>query len=487
MGKSKTREVQTGRQENTMSMDPTQQAGWNAYNKYVSGQTFDPYTGQMVADPNANQQAAWNQAGGIGQLGQDQMAAASQAAQNAAGYSPQQVGAQNVQGVQAQAGPLASAGQVGNIANIQAQQVGQGQVAGQTNQNYGVLRGNVRDVQAGQFGNLDPYMNEYNNQVVNNTLGDIDRSRQMAVNSGGDQAASAGAFGGSRQGVADSLTNEAYARQSARTSADLRARGFDTAAAIQQGDLNRNLQAGGMNQNADQNVLGMTGDMAGQTAFNNQRANLQAGMANQGTQLARGQTNAQLGTQASMANSANMFRNNQFNAGQMQQAGLANQSANLQAGMANQNAGLTANGQQIQAGGLLGNLGAQQQNMGINGMNALGWAGGQQYGIDQAGLDAGYQQYMNQQNWNQQNIDNRFRGIAGQPGMVNSTQTNYETQTQPGWGSRLAGGALTLAGTALGGPIGGMIGNKIGGMFGGGSPGAAQGISTFSPMLNGYG
>ncbi|MGB1223922.1 MAG: hypothetical protein ACPHCN_07240, partial [Mycobacterium sp.] len=466
MGKSKQTVSQTTDSTNNQTLDPYQQDQWEQYNQRIAGQEWKPYGGEMVAGPNANQQAAWNQAGGIGALGQDQMAAAGQAAAAAAGYAPQMVRAGKVGGVQAAPFQGAAAGNVGAVANIQAQNLSGAGTASQTNGVYGNLRGNIRDVAAGQFGNLSPYMNEYNNQVVNNTLDDVERSRQMAVNQGGDAAASRGAFGGSRQGVADALTNEAYARESARTSADLRARGFDTAAALQQSDLDRRLQAGGMNQGADAALLGQTFGITNQQGMANQNANLQAAMSNQGTQLARGQTNASLATNASIANMQGRTQNSQFNANLGQNAQLANQDASLRAGMANQGAGLAANQQQLQAGGLLGQLGSQQQQMGMNGMNALGWAGGQEYGIDQARNQANYNQYLNQQGWQQQQNQNLLNGIAGQPGLVNQTGsvTNTETVEKDRFGQLLGAGAALA-----GGPVGGWIGGQIGGMFGGGN------------------
>lgn len=471
MGKSKQTQTSSMTQNVTNTLDPNQQAQWNGLISAIQNSSYQPFVGQQVADPNANQLAAWQQAGQIGQLGQGQLNAATQAAMNATGYSPQMIQAQQLKAAQSGPTPMAGAGQVGPIANIGAQQVGQGQITQGAQQGYDQLRGNVRDVAAGQFGNIDPYMNEYNNQVVNTALGDIERSRQMAANTTGDAAAAAGAFGGSRHGVAESLTNAEYGRQAARTAADLRARGFDTAAALQQQDLNRRLQAGGMNQSADMGILGQTMQQAGQTAFNNQNAALTAGMSNQRTQLAAGQTNAQLSTQASLANAANALNNQQFNAAAQNQIGMANQGANLQAGMANQGAGLAGNAQMMQGAGLLGNLGAQAQSMGMNGMNALGWAGGQQYGIDQAGLNANYQNYLNQQGWDQQRMQNWMNAMGMQPNLVNTSVqgTNRQTVQKDRFGQVLGLG-LTAAGALLGGPAGASAGAAVGGALGANQP-----------------
>lgn len=480
MGKSKTSQTQTQEQNINQSLDPGQSAQWQNLINTIVGSGYTPYQGQRVANPTANQVAAWQQAGQIGGLGQEQLQAASQAAMNATGYSPQQVSAGQIQGPGAFQG--AQAGQVGPIQQVQAQNVNTANTAGQAGGVYGQLRGNIRDVAAGQFGNLSPYMNEYNNQVVNTALGDVERARQMATNQTGDAAAAAGAFGGSRHGVAEAQTNEAYARQSARTAADLRARGFDTAAALQQSDLARSLQAQGMNQGADAGLLEQAFGQTNQNALANQGANLQAGLANQSADLARGQTNAQLGTQASIANMQGRLQN----AGLDQNAQMANQDAALRAALANQGAGLTANGQALQGAGLLGNLGAQAQSMGINGMNALGWAGGQEYGIQQAGLDANYQNYLNQQGFDQQRIQNWLGALNAQPSLVNTSMTGSTTQTQErDRFSQLLGAGLAIGGTLLGGPVGGAVGSAIGGAVGGGS-GGNMGAAFNAQPYNGF-
>ena len=55
----------------------------------------------------------------------------------------------------------------------------------------------------------------FTNYVTDRTLADLERQRQMQQNQMGAQATRAGAFGGSRHGVAEALTNEAFARQGA--------------------------------------------------------------------------------------------------------------------------------------------------------------------------------------------------------------------------------------------------------------------------------
>ncbi len=78
------------------------------------------------------------------------------------------------------------------------------------------------------------FQNPYEQQVVQQSLRDIEQQRQMAQMQEGQRATAARAFGGSRQGVAQSLTNEAALQQAARTSALLRQQGFGQAAQLAQ-------------------------------------------------------------------------------------------------------------------------------------------------------------------------------------------------------------------------------------------------------------
>ena len=88
---------------------------------------------------------------------------------------------------------------------------------------------------------IGAYQNPYTQQVVDTTLADLDRSRQMAVSRDQDRAIGAGAFGGSRSGVLEAETNRAFADQAARTSAGLRQGGFDRATSLAGQDIGREI------------------------------------------------------------------------------------------------------------------------------------------------------------------------------------------------------------------------------------------------------
>ena len=133
---------------------------------------------------------------------------------------------------------------------------------------------------------MSAYQNPYENQVVQGTLADIERQRQISQQAQQARATGARAFGGSRQAVAEAIANEDYMRQAANTAAQLRSAGFTTAAGFGQTDAARAMEAARANAanqiagagirqtavgqlgalGAQQQNLGMTGAQAVMTA-----------------------------------------------------------------------------------------------------------------------------------------------------------------------------------------------------------------------------
>lgn len=155
----------------------------------------------------------------------------------------------------------------------------QNQAIDQTQANAGLLSGglsgaysamqagldpDVRDVSAGTIADADlsRYMNPYTDQVISNSLTDLDQARQMAIGRGEDQALAANAYGGSREGVADSLTNQAFAQQAADLSGRLRAQGFVNAQQMAGTDIASQYNAILANQGADLNRAQLSGTAA---------------------------------------------------------------------------------------------------------------------------------------------------------------------------------------------------------------------------------
>jgi hypothetical protein len=145
--------------------------------------------------------------------------------------------------------------------------------------------------QVGQIAgrDLSPYTNPYESQVVDQSLADLERSRLMQQNQLGAQASSAGAFGGSRQGIAEAETNRAFADQAARTASGLRQAGFQNAQQLAGQDIGRQMQA---DQFGVQQRLGAASQMGqlGQQAFGTgqaiQQQQMQQGLMQQGLQQA---------------------------------------------------------------------------------------------------------------------------------------------------------------------------------------------------------
>jgi hypothetical protein len=133
---------------------------------------------------------------------------------------------------------------------------------------------------------MSAYQNPYEQQVVQGTLADIERQRQIAQQAQQARAVGARAFGGSRQAISESLANEDYTRRMADTAAQLRSAGFTTAAGFGQTDAARAMEAARANAanqiagagirqtavgqlgalGAQQQNLGMTGAQAVMTA-----------------------------------------------------------------------------------------------------------------------------------------------------------------------------------------------------------------------------
>lgn len=374
---------------------------WNRGNALTTA-PYQGYTGQQVAGFTPDQQAGFEaarQAAGMG----------APAVQTGVNYATQ-AGAYNPLNINPQfAGPAATADPSGVNAMYAAYR-------------SGAPSASARDVTAEDaVGGINQYLNPWTDSVINASLADQERQRQIAIASGQARATAAGAYGGSRHGVADSLTNEAALREAGMLSANTRAAGFNTALGAATGDANRNLQGQMANQGAD--VATSTANAQNATSLFGQQAGI----------------NANLGM---------------FNAGQQNQMGQFNSSLAMTADQANQGAGLTANGQRLGAAGTLGQLGGLQQNMGLTGADALTRIGGMQQGLNQANLDVAHQEWLREQADPYNKIMFQ-QGLIGTPGQVMKGKTTQE--------GSVAGGLLSAAATVAGGPLGGAISNMFGG------------------------
>lgn len=109
---------------------------------------------------------------------------------------------------------------------------------------------------------LSSYMNPFQKGVTDTTMADLERQREMQRVSDNQSATASKAFGGSRAGVAQSLTNEANDRTAASTLAGLNLGNFNNAQSMATNDLNRKLSADTSNQNAGIAGAGINRDAA---------------------------------------------------------------------------------------------------------------------------------------------------------------------------------------------------------------------------------
>jgi hypothetical protein len=114
-------------------------------------------------------------------------------------------------------------------------------------------------VTAGQLSstNLQPYMNPYTQSVINSTLPIMQQNLALNQNQNQNQANAANAFGGSRMGVQQGVTQAQGAQGMAQMAAQLNQANFGQAQSAAQSDIATNLQAQLANQSAQQNQAGL--------------------------------------------------------------------------------------------------------------------------------------------------------------------------------------------------------------------------------------
>lgn len=355
-------------------------------------------------------------------------------------------------------------------------------------------------------------MSPYMQQVVDTQNKQLDLQSQEDKARRDASAVAAGAFGGSRQGVAESLAqrdlmnaknqNQAAGSQAAFANAQNQ---FNTQQALglqsQQGNQSANLQSQLANQNAGMNVgannlnallqtQGLGAGIGQNTALANLSAANQAGLAQYGSQSSAAQlaaqqalaaqlANQQAGLTAGQANMNSALQTQQLGTQAGLQAQLANQSTRMQQNNTLLNAGMSADQLQQQAyqgnfGNQLAALGtANQLQQGYNqtsqgytdlsrlanqlqlqNLQAQQQAGGEIDAQTQSALNLGYQDYINQQNYPYQQLNFLQGMVSGTP---MGTALNTVQFQRPS-----AGGLTGLATAGLGGLM------NMGGSSGGG-------------------
>ena len=316
-------------------------------------------------------------------------------------------------------------------------------------------RGTLQDAartSLGSAGMFDPsstsnFMNPYENQVVQQTLGDIREQGSMADQQRRAREIASGAFGGSRSRLQAGELADAQRQAEIEAVGRLRQSGFNNAQQ-QAGTAFENQQrrqAGAAGQLG--NVAGGLGSLAGQQATAGQNLSNQFANYGQASGLALqnlGATEAGLGNMRGQAlgglgTSLGNMTNQQVNLGQ----NIAGNVGNL--GL--QGAGLMSNtGQGI--GQLGNNLGAlQRQDIGL-----LGSVGGANRNMNQATNDLAYQNFVGQYNLPSQLLG-QYSGIAQGIGPLGGAQSG-QTSGTPGidyTSSALGGFSGALGQTFMGG------------------------------------
>jgi len=353
--------------------------------KDVANQPYQPYTGQTVAGFSPDQYAAFD-------------------------YGRNNIGA--YQGVYDNAiGMAANAGQSSTPfvqnSNVYAPTV-QNDWRGYAGQPIDANQANVT-AQTFKDADVSAYMNPYLDQVESYALQNLQSGTQMGLNNIGDQAARAGAFGGSRQGVQEGALMGDAAKRAGELSANVRAQGYDRALQQITADQNRGMQA----------------------SLANQSANMQGQIANRDTGLQL----AGLDQRSQLANQATLM-----------QASLANQEADLRSQLANQNAVQQDYARQLQSALGMGNL-ADQGNAAIGtDLARLLSIGGMQQEQEQRYLDDAYGRFVEARDYPLEQLNTRLAALGMSP--YGRTQTT--TQNNPtNWGGVVQGIGSGLMGLAM--------------------------------------
>ena len=413
---------------------------------------YQPYTTQGLAAMRAGEEAARTTGlGGIqeafgttrtAQLGLDEALRAAraqqgipetyqQAAQDVLrgatqlGYETGDVAAQNYARAAQQAADIAAAtrGDIGrstqqayNIADVARADLGRAAQYGRqgTQLGYEYLGGTGQEFSPTAIAS---YMNPYEQQVVEQAMQDIRREGDIREQGLRAQAASVGAFGGSRQAVAESELARNVLEQQARTSGQLRMSGYQQASqqaqqAFEQAKQRQQAQA----QLASQ--IGRSGaDVGLQAAIAGSEQSLKAAGLGQQAAIAAGQqglTASELAGRMAQAGAQTGLQAaglGQQSAAQLGQLGLqygqlgqsdVQQLANIAQARAQMGQGL---GSLAQAGGQLGaqlssmglqqaGLGQLQQQLNLGDVRALEAIGARDQALQQAILDATRQSNM---------------------------------------------------------------------------------------------
>jgi len=324
-----------------------------------------------------------------------------------------------------------------------------------------------------QPGAADAYMSPYIQGVIEKQQREAQRAADIAGTKRGAQAASAGAFGGSRQAI----ENAEAARNLQTQMGDIQATGLQNAYQQAQAQFNAEQNAGLTAQQANQQAgltvgtqnLTAAQQKAVQDAANALQARgmtasqaMQAALANQSTALTTGTQNAQMEQQANLANANATNAAAQFGAGQgltsaqtaaqygQSAAQLGEQSKQYGAGQ-----GLAALQGAAQTNAALGAQGQNLYNQDVNNLGIQNTLGTQQQQGVQNLLTQKYTDFQNEVNAPYKQLGFMSDVVRGAPTSVQGTTV---TTPAPSILNQVAGAGTALFG--LGKARGGAIKQK---------------------------
>jgi len=354
-----------------------------------------------------------------------------------------------------------------------------------------------------QPGVASQYMSPYMQNVVDVQKQEAIRDAQKAQLGQNLGAARQGTYGGARQLLAQTERERALGQQLGQIQATGSQAAYDAAQRqfeaeqgrglqAQQTNIQSQLQAALSNQQARQQAeqqnlaarlgvqelgtrTGLESALANlntqqQANVQNQAAKLQAQGMNQEQALRAALANQQAGLTIGQQNLSALLGVQALGAQQGMQAGLANQQAELEA----RRLGLTGAGMGLEAAQALGGLGSAQQAAELQRYGAISGAGAEQQALNQQQLDMRYQDFLRQQQYPMQQLQQYASLLGGVPSPGPSTVSS--TYSQPtSLASQLAGlglagyGAYKTFNSAEGGEIKAYNNGGLVALAGGGS------------------
>lgn len=109
--------------------------------------------------------------------------------------------------------------------------------------------------------NISSYMNPYTDSVIDKGLSDINKYRQMQLQSDQDSAIGSDAYGGSRSGILEGMTNEQYQDKANEFVAQQREKAYRDATGLIDQDLSRLTTADATNIKSDLERMGVDYDL----------------------------------------------------------------------------------------------------------------------------------------------------------------------------------------------------------------------------------